>query len=70
MSAPGKPSRLLSAYRAATGMAEPLAGSLLNRRLKRGKEDGDRLPERLGRPGRVRPRGPIVWIHAASVGES
>ena len=70
MSGPEKPSRLLSAYRTATGFAEPLAGSLLNRRLKRGKEDGDRLPERLGRPGRVRPRGAIIWIHAASVGES
>jgi 3-deoxy-D-manno-octulosonic-acid transferase len=70
LSAPEKPSRLLSAYRTATGLAEPLAGALLNRRLKRGKEDGDRLPERLGRPGRVRPRGAIIWIHAASVGES
>jgi 3-deoxy-D-manno-octulosonic-acid transferase len=65
-----KGSRLLSAYRAATGFAEPLAARLLRRRLARGKEDEDRLPERLGRPGRVRPKGPLVWIHAASVGES
>ncbi|MEQ1754968.1 MAG: 3-deoxy-D-manno-octulosonic acid transferase [Micropepsaceae bacterium] len=65
-----KPSRILSAYRAATGFAEPLAARLLQQRLARGKEDGDRLPERLGRPGRVRPKGPIIWIHAASVGES
>jgi 3-deoxy-D-manno-octulosonic-acid transferase len=65
-----KPSRILSAYRAATSFAEPLAARLLQQRLARGKEDGDRLPERLGRPGRVRPKGPIIWIHAASVGES
>ncbi len=63
-------SRILAAYRATTGFAEPLVGSLLRRRLARGKEDADRLPERFGRPGRVRPKGPIVWIHAASVGES
>ncbi len=65
-----KRSRLLSAYRAATGFAEPLAARILRQRLARGKEDEDRLPERLGRPGRVRPKGPLVWVHAASVGES
>jgi 3-deoxy-D-manno-octulosonic-acid transferase len=65
-----RPSRLLSAYRAATSFAEPLAARILRQRLARGKEDEDRLPERLGRPGRVRPKGPLVWIHAASVGES
>ncbi|MEQ1863163.1 MAG: 3-deoxy-D-manno-octulosonic acid transferase [Micropepsaceae bacterium] len=65
-----KGSRLLSAYRAATGFAEPLAARLLQRRLSRGKEDENRLPERLGRAGRVRPKGSVVWLHAASVGES
>jgi 3-deoxy-D-manno-octulosonic-acid transferase len=66
----GTRSRLLSAYRLATRYAEPLAGAVLQRRVARGKEDAERLPERLGRPGRVRPKGPLVWIHAASVGES
>ena len=69
MSAP-RSSALLSAYRALTGFAEPLATRLLRRRLARGKEDPDRMPERLGRPGRVRPRGALIWVHAASVGES
>ena len=69
MSTP-RSSTLLSAYRALTGFAEPLATRLLRRRLARGKEDPDRMPERLGRPGRVRPRGPVIWVHAASVGES
>jgi 3-deoxy-D-manno-octulosonic-acid transferase len=63
-------STLLSAYRALTGFAEPLATRLLRRRLANGKEDPDRMPERLGRPGRVRPRGALIWVHAASVGES
>jgi 3-deoxy-D-manno-octulosonic-acid transferase len=47
-----------------------LAARLLRQRLARGKEDEDRLPERLGRPGRVRPKGALIWVHAASVGES
>ena len=63
-------SRVLSTYRAVMSLAEPLAARLLKRRLARGKEDEDRLPERLGRPGRVRPKGPLAWVHAASVGES
>ncbi|NOT41745.1 MAG: 3-deoxy-D-manno-octulosonic acid transferase [Alphaproteobacteria bacterium] len=63
-------SRLLATYRKMTSIAEPLTGQFLRQRLARGKEDEDRLPERLGRPGRVRPKGPLVWVHAASVGES
>jgi 3-deoxy-D-manno-octulosonic-acid transferase len=65
-----KRSKLLSTYRKMTSIAEPLAARLLRQRLAQGKEDEDRLPERLGRPGRVRPKGPLVWVHAASVGES
>ncbi|NQV84294.1 MAG: 3-deoxy-D-manno-octulosonic acid transferase, partial [Rhodospirillales bacterium] len=35
-----------------------------------GKEDPVRVGERLGHPGRLRPDGLLVWVHAASVGES
>lgn len=42
----------------------------LQRRLKRGKEHPERFPERLGRPGRPRPPGPLAWLHGASVGEA
>jgi len=35
-----------------------------------GKEDLSRLTERRGVASRVRPDGPLVWIHGASVGES
>ncbi len=37
---------------------------------QRGKEDPERLKERLGHPGLKRPDGKLVWIHGASVGES
>lgn len=39
-------------------------------RLAEGKEDPERYGERLGRPGVPRPDGPLIWIHAASVGEA
>src|SRR5258708_9171615 len=45
-------------------------GLWLRRREILGKEDGARLGERRGIAGRVRPPGPLVWLHAASVGES
>ena len=60
----------LRAYLAATAIAGPLARRLLDRRRASGKEDAARLRERLGHPGRPRPDGPLVWLHAASVGES
>lgn len=57
-------------YAAATGLAEPLAPSLLARRAARGKEDPARVAERLGRASVARPPGPLVWLHGVSVGES
>lgn len=62
-------SRLLGTYRLATRLMEPLAPRLLARRQARGKEDPARVGERLGIAGRPRPRGPLVWMHGASVGE-
>ena len=47
----------------------PLAPALIRRRLKRGKEDPARVGERRGVSHDVRPQGPLVWIHGASVGE-
>jgi len=60
----------LKLYRALTGLAEPLAPLLLDRRAKRGKEDFGRLNERLGKPKLKRPSGPLFWLHGVSVGES
>lgn len=42
----------------------------LEQRLQDGKEDASRIAERRGEPGRPRPDGPLIWFHAASVGES
>ena len=57
-------------YRLASVALGPLIGPFLRRRLARGKEDPVRLPERMGVPGLPRPAGRLVWLHAASVGES
>ena len=54
--------------RLATGLL-PLAPALIKRRLKQGKEDPARVGERRGLSQDVRPHGPLVWIHGASVGE-
>jgi 3-deoxy-D-manno-octulosonic-acid transferase len=69
---PAKADRLpptLSAYRALSGLAAPLAPRLLDYRLRRGKEDAGRIGERRGEPSAPRLPGPLVWIHGASVGE-
>jgi len=49
--------------------AAPLLPWLLRRRAARGKEDAARLRERQGF-GAARPPGPLLWLHAASVGET
>lgn len=57
-------------YRLAGRLAAPLVPLLLARRLKRGKELPERVQERWGKASRAKPAGPLVWVHAASVGES
>lgn len=63
-------SLLLSTYLLFARNANKIAKRTLNKRLLRGKEDADRLGERMGIAGQPRPDGLLVWIHAASVGES
>lgn len=57
-------------YRLGVALLEPFTPAILKGRAKRGKEDGVRLRERLGHASVARPQGPLVWIHAVSVGES
>lgn len=57
-------------YRLAAHALGPAAHLVLARRAARGKEDRARLAERWGRTGAPRPAGKLVWLHAASVGES
>lgn len=59
-----------AAYRLATRAIGPALPLLLALRMRRGKEDAKRLSERCGIPSLDRPVGKLVWIHAASVGES
>ncbi|HEY0910892.1 MAG TPA: 3-deoxy-D-manno-octulosonic acid transferase [Bradyrhizobium sp.] len=56
-------------YRRLSAAAVPLAPALIKRRLKQGKEDPARVGERRGMSEGVRPHGPLIWIHGASVGE-
>lgn len=48
----------------------PALSVWLKRRAGRGKEDPFRMGERFGHPSRPRPEGTLVWLHAASVGET
>lgn len=48
----------------------PLLKLHLKQRLRQGKEDPTRLYERFGGASLNRPHGKLLWIHAASVGES
>src|SRR5436190_7958719 len=59
----------LRVYRKLSSAMVPLAPALISRRLKLGKEDPARIGERRGVSADVRPLGPLVWIHGASVGE-
>jgi 3-deoxy-D-manno-octulosonic-acid transferase len=61
---------LLSTYRWAGAAAYPLIGGYVAWRASRGKEERGRRRERYGFAGRERPNGPVVWVHAASVGET
>src|SRR6266700_4415308 len=59
----------LRVYRKLSFAMVPLAPALIRRRLQQGKEDPARVGERRGMSRDVRPHGPLVWIHGASVGE-
>jgi 3-deoxy-D-manno-octulosonic-acid transferase len=61
---------MFALYRTLTSLGGPLISWHLSRRAKKGKEDRARSNERKGLAARPRPEGPLVWLHAASVGES
>ncbi len=66
---PGRP-LAWRAYAALATLAAPALRPWLRRRARRGKEVDARLPEREGIDPTKRPPGTLVWLHAASVGES
>lgn len=59
----------LRLYHRLSSAVVPLAPALIRRRLKKGKEDPARISERRGVSCDLRPAGPLVWVHGASVGE-
>jgi len=61
---------VLGAYRWTGAAAYPLIGGYVAWRASKGKEDPVRRRERYGFAGHPRPAGPLIWMHAASVGET
>ena len=57
-------------YRVLWVVLSPLVDLMFIIRLIKGKEDKKRIPERLGISKVARPNGKLLWLHAASVGES
>lgn len=60
----------LSLYRLLTRLLFPFIALYVLWRLQKGKEDAVRLKERFGYTHLPRPQGKLIWVHAASVGES
>lgn len=56
-------------YRLLTTLGAPLIALYLRLRRSKGREDHARFQERMGHADLPRPRGKLVWCHAASVGE-
>jgi len=57
-------------WTAAATLATPALRFMLRRRAGRGKEIETRLQERSGHASAERPHGLLIWVHAASVGET
>lgn len=60
----------LRLYRLVVFLAGPILRLSLSRRAQKGREDRARLREKLGHASLKRPHAPLVWVHAASVGET
>lgn len=61
---------LFGLYRHTSRLLSPAVVLWLKKRQREGKEDKVRVSERTGHASFPRPKGPLVWVHAASVGES
>jgi len=75
MSRPGAgsssaPTLLLRLYRAATMLIVHFAFRVVSRKLRDHGVSVERTHERLGNASLPRAPGPLIWFHAASVGES
>ena len=61
---------LFRTYRLVVSAMEPAVLGLLYWRQRKGREDKTRLGERQGYPSRQRPKGHLIWVHGASIGET
>jgi 3-deoxy-D-manno-octulosonic-acid transferase len=61
---------VLSTYRWVGAAAFPIVGAYVAFRASKGKEERGRQGERYGVASVARPTGPLIWVHAASVGET
>ena len=61
---------ILRLYRLIAFLAAPLLRFRLRQRAARGKEEASRIEERFGNSELQRPQGHLIWVHAASVGET
>ena len=61
---------MMGLYRIVTTVAGPLISRHLAKRARSGREDPERAAERRGAAGLVRPSDKLIWLHAASVGET
>jgi 3-deoxy-D-manno-octulosonic-acid transferase len=61
---------LRTLYAATATLLAPALRGMLARRARRGKEIAGRLGERWGIDASPRPAGRLLWLHAASVGET
>jgi 3-deoxy-D-manno-octulosonic-acid transferase len=61
---------LATGWTVAATLLAPALRLNLRRRVRTGREIAERLPERFGVDPTPRPPGPLLWMHAASVGET
>jgi 3-deoxy-D-manno-octulosonic-acid transferase len=61
---------LAAGWGLAATLLAPVLRVNLNRRAASGREVAERLAERRGIDSTPRPAGPLLWMHAASVGET
>jgi len=61
---------IFSAYSGLGSCLRPFIPPYLSWRAARGKEELRRYGERLGHASKPRPAGALIWLHAASVGET
>lgn len=61
---------MIKVYEILWKLALPFVHVYAQWRIKHKKEDPDRLNERWGETSISRPSGTVIWVHAASVGES